>query len=150
MYFQFQQKSSLELFKIRPIAACRFPFHLSSTSRELPQKPNHIATATSNHTMASTKPLTQLVARSRPTARLTSSIRPFSQSSPLYAFPSASLGLRSYATPSGPPPPGFRLPKPERWDESKESTLDKAGKYFLGLEMLRGMYVVLEQYFRPP
>jgi hypothetical protein len=42
------------------------------------------------------------------------------------------------------------LPKPERWDESKESALDKAGKYFLLTEMARGMYVVLEQFFRPP
>jgi len=42
------------------------------------------------------------------------------------------------------------LPKPERWDQSKESTLDKAGKYFLLTEMARGMYVVLENYFRPP
>ncbi|KAH8593753.1 hypothetical protein B0O99DRAFT_626070 [Bisporella sp. PMI_857] len=102
--------------------------------------------------MASTKPITTLVARSRPSARLASSIRPFpssitNTSSPFTALP---IGLRAYATPSGPPTPGFRLPKPERWDESKDSTLDKAGKYFLGLEMLRGMYVVLEQYFRPP
>jgi NADH dehydrogenase (ubiquinone) Fe-S protein 8 len=50
----------------------------------------------------------------------------------------------------GPPPQGFRLPKPERWDESKESGLDKAGKFFLLTEMARGMYVVLEQFFRPP
>jgi NADH dehydrogenase (ubiquinone) Fe-S protein 8 len=61
-----------------------------------------------------------------------------------------STSLRSYATPAGPPPSNFRLPKPQRWDESKESGLDKAGKYFLMLEMARGMYVVLEQFFRPP
>ena len=54
------------------------------------------------------------------------------------------------ATPSGPPTPGFRLPRQPRWDESKESALDKAGKYFLLTEMARGMYVVLEQFFRPP
>ena len=90
--------------------------------------------------MASAKPLTMLVARSRPTASLINSAR--ITSSPAFA--------RSYATPSGPPPAGFRLPKPERWDESKESALDKAGKYFLLTEMARGMYVTLEQYFRPP
>ena len=104
--------------------------------------------ATSNHTMASAKPLIMLVARSRPTARLSSAVRPFTPSvSALTAF--STTGLRA-ATPSGPPPAGFRLPKPERWDESKESSLDKAGKYFLLSEMMRGMYVVLEQYFRPP
>ena len=54
------------------------------------------------------------------------------------------------ATPAGPPPQGFRLPRKERWDEGKETSLDKAGKYFLLTEMLRGMYVVLEQFFRPP
>merc|ERR1712058_18151 len=106
----------------------------------------------SNHTMASAKPLTMLVARSRPTARLTSSssIRTIAApaTSPLAAF--STTTFRTYATPSGPPPAGFRLPKPERWDQSKESTLDKAGKYFLLTEMARGMYVVLEQYFRPP
>jgi hypothetical protein len=105
--------------------------------------------ATSNHTMASAKPLTMLVARSRPTARLSNAARPFApSSSPLAAFSTSTF--RAYATPSGPPPPGFRLPKPERWDQSKESSLDKAGKYFLLTEMARGMYVVLEQFFRPP
>ena len=54
------------------------------------------------------------------------------------------------AVPSGPPPSGFRLPRPKRWDESDESALDKAGRLFLLTEMFRGMYVVLEQFFRPP
>ena len=54
------------------------------------------------------------------------------------------------ATPSGPPPPGFRLPRMPRWNEKKESALDQAGRYFLMTEMMRGMYVVLEQFFRPP
>lgn len=98
--------------------------------------------------MASAKPLTMLVARSRPAARLTSSALVFTPSPiPLAAFSTSTFRA---ATPSGPPPPGFRLPKPERWDQSKESSLDKAGKYFLLTEMFRGMYVVLEQYFRPP
>ncbi|KAG9237831.1 23 kDa subunit of NADH-quinone oxidoreductase [Amylocarpus encephaloides] len=98
--------------------------------------------------MASTKPLTMLVARSRPTARLTNTARTFNPSI-AYVAGFSTTGLRA-ATPSGPPPPGFRLPAPERWDESKESSLDKAGKYFLLTEMARGMYVALEQFFRPP
>jgi NADH dehydrogenase (ubiquinone) Fe-S protein 8 len=40
--------------------------------------------------------------------------------------------------------------RPARWDEEEESTLDKASKYFLMTEIFRGMYVVLEQFFRPP
>merc|ERR1712098_122128 len=53
------------------------------------------------------------------------------------------------ATPAGPPPKGFRLPKPKRFDEG-ESAADKASNYFLLTEMFRGMYVVMEQFFRPP
>ncbi len=49
----------------------------------------------------------------------------------------------------GPPPKGFRLPKPKRFDEG-EGVMDKASNYFLMTEMFRGMYVVLEQFFRPP
>ncbi|EKD15049.1 uncharacterized protein L3040_003751 [Drepanopeziza brunnea f. sp. 'multigermtubi'] len=98
--------------------------------------------------MASAKPLTSLVARSRPTASLCRSVRTFTPtSSPWASFSTSSIRA---ATPSGPPPAGFRLPKPERWYESQESTLDKAGKFFLLTEMARGMYVVLENYFRPP
>ncbi|KAJ5122614.1 NADH-ubiquinone oxidoreductase 23 kDa subunit [Penicillium atrosanguineum] len=44
----------------------------------------------------------------------------------------------------------FRLPAPKRWDQGSESSIDKASKYFLMAELFRGMYVVLEQYFRPP
>ena len=114
-----------------------------------PPPPLYKNFAMSNHIMASTKPLTMLVTRSRPMVRLSSAVRPFTPTtSPLAVF--STTTLRAYATPSGPPPPGFRLPKPERWDESKESALDKAGKYFLLTEMARGMYVVLEQFFRPP
>ncbi|MCJ1452776.1 hypothetical protein MMC28_003119 [Mycoblastus sanguinarius] len=97
--------------------------------------------------MASTRSLIVL-ARARPA------------SSPLNAFLAARTTSSSAATfttstfraatPAGPPPQGFRLPRKERWDEGKESSLDKAGKYFLLTEMLRGMYVVLEQFFRPP
>lgn len=100
--------------------------------------------------MASSKPIAALVARSRPSARLLSSTRTFTPTQSAYLAAFTAAARRSYATPSGPPPAGFRLPKPERWDQSSESSLDKAGKYFLLTEMFRGMYVVLEQFFRPP
>ncbi|KAK4225302.1 oxidoreductase-like protein [Podospora fimiseda] len=57
---------------------------------------------------------------------------------------------RGYATPSGPPPKNFRLAPPKQWDQDTESTMSKVGKYFLMTEMLRGMYILLEQFFRPP
>ncbi|EHA50121.1 hypothetical protein MCOR27_005075 [Pyricularia oryzae] len=57
---------------------------------------------------------------------------------------------RTYATPAGPPPKGFRLPPPVEWDQEKEGTMAKVSKYFLLSEMGRGMYVLLEQFFRPP
>ncbi|KAK4164750.1 hypothetical protein QBC43DRAFT_317411 [Cladorrhinum sp. PSN259] len=57
---------------------------------------------------------------------------------------------RGYATPSGPPPKSFRLQPPKTWDQESESTMSKVGKYFLMTEMLRGMYVLMEQFFRPP
>lgn len=60
------------------------------------------------------------------------------------------VARRTYATPAGPPPKNFRLRPPTTWDQEKESTIEKVGKYFLMTEMLRGMYVLLEQFFRPP
>lgn len=57
---------------------------------------------------------------------------------------------RGYATPHGPPPANFRQSKRVQWTWDKESTLDRMGKYFLMTEMARGMYVLLEQFFRPP
>jgi hypothetical protein len=109
-------------------------------------------------TMATTKPLTALIARTRPSSSSTSSAlatsvrRPMLSRRPARPVSSAyfSTSAPRSATPAGPPPQGFRLPPPPRWDESKESALDQAGKYFLLMEMARGMYVVLEQFFRPP
>lgn len=49
----------------------------------------------------------------------------------------------------GAPTPGFRINRDPTWEEG-ESALDKAGRYFLMMEMMRGMYVVLEQFFRAP
>ncbi|KAG6129758.1 hypothetical protein E4U12_004536 [Claviceps purpurea] len=57
---------------------------------------------------------------------------------------------RGYATPMGPPPKDFRISKRLDWSKNKESTLDRLGKYFLLTEMARGMYVLFEQFFRPP
>lgn len=69
---------------------------------------------------------------------------------PLGSTANFSSSASRAATPAGPPHPSFRLPPPTRWDQGSESSLDKASKYFLMAELFRGMYVVLEQYFRPP
>ncbi|OJD22009.1 NADH-ubiquinone oxidoreductase 23 kDa subunit, mitochondrial [Blastomyces percursus] len=104
--------------------------------------------------MASTKAVSRLLAYRRPALaqisfQYSSLLRPTTASAliPVFAFSTSSL--RS-ASPAGPPRQGFRLPPPKAWDQDNESALDKAGKYFLLAEMLRGMYVVLEQFFRPP
>ena len=60
------------------------------------------------------------------------------------------VSQRGYATPMGPPPKGFRTSKPVEWAGDNDSTLDRLGKYFLMTEMARGMYVLLEQFYRPP
>ncbi|KAK4696092.1 hypothetical protein P7C71_g1765, partial [Lecanoromycetidae sp. Uapishka_2] len=98
--------------------------------------------------MAPTRSFTMLARAVRPTTTpLTAAFLAARTISPAATFTSSS---RLSATPAGPPPQGFRLPRKERWDEGAESSIDKAGKYFLLTEMLRGMYVVLEQFFRPP
>jgi NADH dehydrogenase (ubiquinone) Fe-S protein 8 len=61
-----------------------------------------------------------------------------------------STGSSLMATPRGPPPPGFRLPPPTKWDQKGKSAMDHAGDYFLLTDLIRGMWVVLEQFFRPP
>lgn len=96
--------------------------------------------------MASTKPLAMLC---RPSAQLLRASR--TSASPwIQAAAAFSTAPARYATPTGPPPSKFRLARPERWNESKVSALDQAGQFFLLTEMARGMYVVLEQFFRPP
>ncbi|KAL6721175.1 ndufs8, ubiquinone oxidoreductase 23 kd subunit [Lecanora helva] len=97
--------------------------------------------------MASARSLTPLF-RARPSSQLPANFLTSRTFSP--AIATFSTSSQRSATPAGPPPQGFRLARKERWDEGKESSLDKAGKYFLLTEMLRGMYVVLEQFFRPP
>lgn len=75
----------------------------------------------------------------------------FAAARPAAAF-STSVVRRHAApapTPGGGPPSGFRIGHTQPWDGG-ESALDKAGRYFLMMEMMRGMYVVMEQFFRPP
>ena len=62
-----------------------------------------------------------------------------------------SSSSRVNALPAGPPPQGYRVPKTRRWDDKGGlSALDKAGNLFLMTEMMRGVWVVLEQFFRAP
>lgn len=97
-------------------------------------------------TMSSPRALTAL-ARARPVSSLLASAARPAFAAQQNAF---STSARRAATSEGPPPHGFRLPKQEQWDTRKDSVLDQMGNYFLFTELLRGMYVVLEQYFRPP
>jgi NADH dehydrogenase (ubiquinone) Fe-S protein 8 len=71
---------------------------------------------------------------------------------PTAATVSTSMAVhrRGYATPHGPPPTGFRVKPLKEWDEEKEGTFDRLGRIFLMTEMARGMYVLLEQFFRAP
>jgi len=92
-------------------------------------------------TLATFTRTTSPLIRTFPTSRTT--IFPFAAT--------FTTSARRAALPSGPPPQGFRVAKPERWDDStQESALDKASKYFLMTEMARGMWVLMEQFFRPP
>lgn len=85
-----------------------------------------------------------------PTAFTTAILRPTTTSSPILAA-TFSTSTRRYALPLGPPPAGFRLPKTKRWDSpGAEGALSKAGKYFLMTELARGMWVLMEQFFRAP
>ncbi|KAF2227896.1 hypothetical protein BDZ85DRAFT_255061 [Elsinoe ampelina] len=95
--------------------------------------------------MAAARPVTALL-RSRPASAFAPLIRQTTPASRA-AF---SVSSHRLATSEGPPPQGFRLPRPKRWNEHEESVWDKAGNYFLLTEMFRGMWVVLEQFFRPP
>lgn len=87
-------------------------------------------------------PVTMFLAASRPAARNSSAV--------LVNRLMAANAVRNYATPAGPPPTNFRQKRFETWDEDKESTLNKMGRFFLLSEMARGMYVLMEQFFRPP
>ncbi|OJJ47524.1 hypothetical protein ASPZODRAFT_94051 [Penicilliopsis zonata CBS 506.65] len=94
--------------------------------------------------MVSSTSVARLVAYRRASPAVLSCFRPVGSTA------NFSSSVVRAATPVGPPQPGFRLPPPKRWDQGAESSLDKATKYFLMAELFRGMYVVLEQFFRPP
>lgn len=101
--------------------------------------------------MLSTTATTRQLARaasslSTPSGLASRSITPATTSKVLVA----AAARRGYATPLGPPPKGFRQQPLKKWDEDQEGTFNKLGKYFLLTEMARGMYVLLEQFFRPP
>ncbi|KIW28474.1 NADH-ubiquinone oxidoreductase 23 kDa subunit, mitochondrial [Cladophialophora immunda] len=98
---------------------------------------------------SSLRPASRLVAR--PLSAASVILRQAERSPFLRATTTAQFHSSSprNALPSGPPPQGYRLPRPKRFDEG-EGVMDKASNYFLLTEMLRGMYVVLEQFFRPP
>lgn len=106
----------------------------------------------------SLRPVRMMASSLRPASRLVA--RPYTASAIILRQADRSPFLRAAtaqfhsssprpALPSGPPPRGYRLPRPKRFDEG-EHVLDKASNYFLLTEMFRGMYVVLEQFFRPP
>ncbi|SMQ51937.1 unnamed protein product [Zymoseptoria tritici ST99CH_3D7] len=98
--------------------------------------------------MSSPRVLTAL-ARSRPTAsRLTATAGRYS--APAFSTSAQAQRPTLGGQTEGPAPENFRMTPPPRWNQPKDSLMDHAGKYFLLGEMARGMYVLLEQFFRPP
>jgi NADH dehydrogenase (ubiquinone) Fe-S protein 8 len=102
-----------------------------------------------NHsTMSSPRTMTAL-ARSR--AMRAIALHAARQTTFASAFSTSSQRLRLAENGAqGSAPERFRLPTPDKWNENKESVWDQAGKYFLLTEMARGMWVLMEQFFRPP
>lgn len=101
----------------------------------------------STTTMSAPRAMTAL-SRARPTSVTASLAR--SAFRPATTAATFSTTSRQNATTNGAPPANFRPARPLRFDERKDSIFDQAGNYFLLTEMFRGMYVVLEQFFRPP
>lgn len=102
-----------------------------------------------NRTMTSLKSLCLLAGR-RPSLLLHHyPLFPASASASASAIAFSTTSVQRHATPRPPPPTGFRVGRPQTWEDGG-SSLDKAAKYFLMSEMARGMYVVLEQFFRAP
>jgi len=118
---------------------------------------HHSTTTQQAATMPPLHSLTLVARSARPTNTTTSVasllLRPTQQhhrQRPLAAAALFSTSPLRAALPLGPPPVGYRMAKPARWHNDGETALDKAGHYFLMTEMLRGMWVVLEQFFRAP
>lgn len=93
---------------------------------------------------------TAMLARRQLTRAAVATTPSSSTAAMLVAFRAAAQLQRGYATPNGPPPQNFRQSKRIEWSWDRESTLDRVGKFFLMTEMARGMYLLLEQFFRPP
>lgn len=102
--------------------------------------------ATNTLSMASQRALTA-VARSRPNVSRFAAAR---SSAPAFSTSAQTQRPTLGGQTEGPAPDGYRIKTPRRWNQQKESLLDQAANYFLLTEMARGMYVLLEQYFRPP
>ncbi|KAK0750642.1 NADH-ubiquinone oxidoreductase 23 kDa subunit [Schizothecium vesticola] len=103
---------------------------------------------------AATRTAASLAARqlalTRSPATASAVLRAFAAASTQQQKPWTMTTTRGYATPAGPPPKGFRITRPKEWHEEAEGTMTKVSNYFLLTEMFRGMYVLLEQFFRPP
>lgn len=94
---------------------------------------------------------TAMLARRQLTRAAATATTTSSPAAALVAIRAAAMAQqRGYATPNGPPPQNFRQSRRVEWSWDRESTLDRVGKFFLMTEMARGMYVLLEQFFRPP
>lgn len=125
--------------------AARLASHVKTTCLDENLFTSHRNTTRPYIAMASTRSITALARTSGPLFRTL----PTSRTAPLVATFSTSAPRA--ALPSGPPPAGYRIANPTRYDSpGAENALDKASKYFLMTEMARGMWVLMEQFFRPP
>lgn len=103
-----------------------------------------------------TNPMNSRILRSGTRARVAESIvaRTISQAPRAHLSTSrmmaSAVASKAAGNEQATPPQGFRLHRPRKWDEPLEPALDSHTKYFLLSEMLRGMWVVVEQYFRAP
>ncbi|TFB02577.1 hypothetical protein CCMA1212_005283 [Trichoderma ghanense] len=129
----------------------RLPPPNRQTTQPLPRANlvNRLASeAPDDNTMAPTLAVSMLAKRQL--ARAPASSASLMMATRMLASPTVYQQQRGYATPKGAPPENFRMSKKTEWVWEKDSLLDRLGKYFLMTEMARGMYVLLEQFFRPP
>ena len=127
----------------------------TATSPAYRTRRRHITTTTASplslrsSTAAMSAPRTvSALVRARPTSA--SAFLARSAFRPATTAAAFSTTSRTSASGVGAPPANFRPARPLRFDEKKDSLFDHAGNYFLLTELFRGMYVVLEQFFRPP
>lgn len=109
------------------------------------QQPHHPFLDCHTTTMSSPRTLSAL-ARSRAVSR---GLTPNAAARTSFAAAFSTTARRQVTT-EGAPPQGFRLPPGRDWKTRKDSVFDQAANYFLLTEMARGMWVLLEQFFRPP